>query len=165
MLASQLAAPVHGANVCLTAFAGSFAAATADTWATEIGTLARATPRSIVTLRPIASGLSGGITIPGTIAQLSGAAFIAAVAAFLGFGGAIAVLAGGISGSTIDSVLGATLQDLRWCPRCERSCETDPHVCGERTCARRGLRWFSNDAVNFAATASGAIIAALISVR
>ncbi len=37
------------------AFAGAFAAASADTWGTEIGTLARGLPRSILTLRPLAT--------------------------------------------------------------------------------------------------------------
>ena len=60
------------------AFAGSLAAATADTWGTEIGTLVSAQPRSIFTLRPIATGLSGGITTAGTLAELAGAFFIAA---------------------------------------------------------------------------------------
>ena len=45
------------------AFAGAFAAAAADTWGTEIGTLSSAAPRSIVTLRRVAPGLSGGIVV------------------------------------------------------------------------------------------------------
>ena len=62
------------------AFAGAYAAATADTWATELGTLARRAPRSILTLRPVPTGLSGGITLPGTLAELVGALWIGAVA-------------------------------------------------------------------------------------
>ncbi len=62
------------------AFAGAYAAATADTWATEIGTLARRAPRSIFTLRPIATGLSGGITLPGTLAEVAGALWLGTVA-------------------------------------------------------------------------------------
>ncbi|MBD5653789.1 MAG: DUF92 domain-containing protein, partial [Candidatus Eremiobacteraeota bacterium] len=62
------------------AFAGAFAAATADTWGTEIGALARQQPRSILTLRPVATGLSGGVTLPGTLAEVAGALLIAATA-------------------------------------------------------------------------------------
>lgn len=168
------------------AFAGAYAAATADTWATEIGTLSKRQPRSILTLRPVATGLSGGITVPGTLAEFAGALWIGvlglagiALAYAPGTGDfgysfhlsayyppamlmALALLAipiGGIVGAVLDSVLGATLQELRWCVACGRACETDPHVCGQPTQRVRGLRGFSNDAVNLLATAAGAATA------
>jgi uncharacterized protein (TIGR00297 family) len=166
------------------AFAGSYAAATADTWGTEIGTLARGTPRSILTLRPMPTGLSGGITTAGTAAEIAGAAWIATVAVLTSkrsergrampptgttvgavqraaatprFG--LAICLGGMAGALVDSVLGATLQELRRCPACERTCETNPHACGEPTVRVRGLSGFSNDGVNAAATLTGAVIA------
>ena len=146
----------------LAAFAGAFAAASADTWATEIGTLAPGAPRSILTLRPSARGLSGGITAAGSLAQAGGAASVALAAALVHVAPFWPVLAGGVIGSIADSVLGATLQALRFCPLCKRDCETNPHVCGTPTTVRRGLRWFDNDAVNFAATVCGALAALLL---
>ena len=142
------------------AFAGAYAAATADTWATEIGTLARRQPRSILTLRPVATGLSGGITFPGTLAEIAGALWIG-VAGIAAIGPAylLAIPVGGIVGATLDSILGATLQELRRCDACERVCETDPHACGLPTRRVRGLPGFSNDAVNFVATVAGAAVA------
>src|SRR5208283_2217129 len=136
----------------LAAFAGAFAAASADTWATEIGTLANGTPRSILTFKPLAPGISGGITWQGSLAQIEGAAVVACVAMLLHVALFWPVLVGGVAGSIFDSLLGATLQTLRYCPQCQRDCETDPHVCGTATTVRRGLHWFDNDAVNFAAT-------------
>ena len=56
--------------------------------------------------------------------------------------------------------VGATLQELRRCPTCDRTCETNPHACGAPTTLVRGIRGFSNDVVNFGATLSGALIAA-----
>jgi uncharacterized protein (TIGR00297 family) len=147
------------------AFAGAFAAASADTWGTEIGTLARGTPRSILTWRPLATGLSGGVTVQGTLAEFTGAAVVAAVAWSLHVAPFAPVFAGGIAGAFADSLLGATLQALRWCPRCERACETNPHVCGTPTKLRRGAAWFDNDAVNFAATAIGALVALTLPLR
>lgn len=167
------------------AFAGAYAAATADTWATEIGTLARRPPRSILTLRPVPAGLSGGITLPGTVAEVGGALWIGVVAvagialAYVGALGQVgsslpraqpaavvfpllallAVPIGGVAGATLDSVLGATLQELRRCDACERACETDPHACGSPTRLVRGVPGFSNDVVNLLATVAGATVA------
>ena len=165
------------------AFAGAYAASTADTWATEIGTLAKRQPRSILTLRPVATGLSGGITVPGTLAEIGGALWIG-VAGLAGVGLAYffdsrdfgfswslhvpsvvlapvlwAIPLGGIAGATLDSVLGATVQELRRCDACDRACEVDPHGCGTPTRLVRGVRGVSNDWVNFLATAAGAAVA------
>ncbi|MDP9018119.1 MAG: DUF92 domain-containing protein [Candidatus Eremiobacteraeota bacterium] len=138
-------------------FAAAFAAATADTWATEIGTLVRGTPHSILTGKPIATGLSGGITLAGTTALLAGAVFIALVARQAHASNAVAAIAvGGVCGALMDSLLGATVQALRYCTGCGRHCETDPHICGADTTLVRGAAWMSNDGVNFLATATGA---------
>ena len=141
------------------AFAGAFAAASADTWGTEIGTLLKAPPRSILTLRPLAPGLSGGITAGGTLAEIAGACAVAGVAAAVGIGAWWAVAAGGFAGAVADSLLGASLQELRYCPACKRNCETDPHVCGTPTRLVRGASWMNNDTVNACATAAGALVA------
>jgi uncharacterized protein (TIGR00297 family) len=144
------------------AFAGAYAAATADTWATEIGTLARQTPRSIFTLRPIPTGLSGGITLPGTLAEIAGALWIGAAAFALLSGprsALPAVALAGVVGSTVDSILGATVQELRRCDACGRNCETDPHACGAPTRLVRGIPGASNDVVNLLATVAGAAVA------
>jgi uncharacterized protein (TIGR00297 family) len=162
------------------ALCGAYAAATADTWATEIGTLARRTPRSILTLRPVPTGLSGGITLPGTLAEIAGACWIGLVTApavalayaattrNFGFVYSVptglvllfaAVPLGGIAGATLDSILGAAVQELRFCEACGRACETDPHACGNRTRLVRGVRGFSNDLVNLLATVAGAAVA------
>jgi uncharacterized protein (TIGR00297 family) len=164
------------------AFAGAYAAATADTWATEIGTLARRPPRSILTFRPVAAGLSGGITFPGTLAEIAGALWLGVIAipgiliamfaaagdragsgaSFTSQGAVIVTLAiplAGIAGATLDSLLGATVQELRRCAACGRTCETDPHACGGRTVRVRGVPGVSNDLVNLLATAAGALVA------
>ena len=144
------------------AFGGAYAAATADTWATEIGTLARRVPRSIFTLRPIATGLSGGITLPGTLAEVGGAVWIGLVALTCVAPASASLWAiplAGVAGATVDSILGGSVQELRRCDACGRSCETDPHVCGAPTRLIRGVRGFSNDVVNLAATLAGATLA------
>lgn len=163
------------ASAWFVAFAGAYAAATADTWGTEIGVLAAKAPRSILTGKPLATGLSGGVSGPGTAAEIAGAVLIAILtpgALLLALPGGTPVtlhalvgliapvFIGGFGGALIDSLLGATLQARRWCPSCERECEVDRHGCGTATVHRRGLPWLSNDGVNFAATLSGAALAA-----
>lgn len=163
------------------AFVGAYAAATADTWGTEIGTLWSGRTRSIITLRRLRTGLSGGVSIPGTLAEIAGAALVAFVFVLMAtdpqsvldavtpkdphsLGGSLViavfplVVAAGFAGALVDSVLGATLQERRYCRVCDRSCETDPHHCGAATLHLRGVPGFSNDWVNAAATATGAMV-------
>lgn len=92
-LATHLVAPAFAF-----AFAGAFAAATADTWGTEVGTLVRQPPRSILTLRPIATGLSGGVTWAGTLAEVAGALLVAVVALPLDRRAFVGVALAGVAG-------------------------------------------------------------------
>lgn len=147
--------------VLLWGFVGAYAAATADTWATELGSAFGGTPRSIVNGRPIAPGLSGGITLLGSAAMLAGAAWIAFVwsiaqHSWIAF---TIVTVAGVAGALVDSLAGATLQGLRFCPDCSRATETKIHTCGAHTVRARGLLWITNDAVNLLATAAGALAA------
>ncbi len=88
------------------AFAGAFAAASSDTWGTELGTLAKAPPRSILTLRPLPRGLSGGVTPVGTMAEVAGAFIVALPAWALGVGNWWIVGVAGFAGALLDSLLG-----------------------------------------------------------
>lgn len=141
---------------------GALAAATADTWATELGTVFGGTPRSIIAWRPLPAGTSGAISLVGTISMLAGAAFIALSAAALGLVSAVPlVVAAGIAGALADSLLGATVQERRWCATCERNTERRIHDCGATTVLVGGCAWMDNDRVNLLATLVGATIGAI----
>lgn len=157
-----LAAALHNAPLAA-AFAGAFAAASADTWATEIGTLAKGFPRSVLTFKPLAPGLSGGITLQGTLAEVAGALFVGVIASLVHVAPWWSVAAAGIAGAFADSILGASAQELRYCPSCDRRCETDPHICGTPTRVARGASWMTNDAVNLFCTLTGAVVALALS--
>src|SRR5919201_1003154 len=112
-LAAALAVLVPGHAVSWAALgAGALAASASDTWGTEIGTLVGGTPRSIIGFAQVPVGMSGGVTLAGTFAAVAGAVFVALIAAVLGWPARVAFAAfiGGVAGSTIDSLLGATLQ-------------------------------------------------------
>jgi len=118
------------------AFAGALAAATADTWASEIGRHARTSPRLITNGKPVPAGTDGGMTLLGTIAGIAGAGLIAALSYVFGQRGAPAIAVAGAIGMLVDSLLGATGQGK--------------------------VRWMDNDAVNLAATLTGAACAGLL---
>ena len=148
-----------------TAAVGALAAATADTWATEIGTLLDATPRSLRTFRVVPPGTSGGMSAAGTAALVGGAVAIALAARALHLPvTALGVILGGVAGAMADSVLGITVQERRWCPRCERATERRVHDCGADTVHVGGVRQVDNDVVNLSATAIGAGVATLVAV-
>ena len=150
------------------AFIGTMAAVNADTWATELGVLSPTAPRLVTTGEMVEKGTSGGVTILGSLASLAGAALIGLAAAALrpemGIGLTVTMaLGGGMLGSLVDSVLGATLQAIYFCPACQKETERHPtHTCGTATQQVRGLSWLNNDWVNFLCALCGAGEAALL---
>lgn len=144
--------------------AGSLAAAAADSWATEIGTLVPGVPRSILTLERVPPGTSGGVSLAGTAAMIAGAVFIGGIVRLLGFPDTVAAAAaaGGVGGALVDSVLGAAVQARRWCSACGMATEQAQHRCGTPTVAAGGVQWLDNDGVNFACALSGGLLAALL---
>jgi uncharacterized protein (TIGR00297 family) len=144
-------------------FLGALSAAGADTWATELGMLARRDPRLITTLRPVAAGTSGGITPEGLLASCAGALSVGAAWSLLGGGwrGLQVAVVAGMCGSLTDSVLGATLQALYRCPICDALTEEPRHrQCGQPAELVRGQSWATNDTINALSTLAGALIGA-----
>ena len=143
---------------------GSLATANADTWATELGVLAKRSPRLITTWRSVARGTSGGVTLEGTLAAMAGAAFIGALGAVFRSDAKwiIVALLAGTLGSLFDSLLGATVQGIYYSDRRGKETEKSSEADGTTNRLVRGRRWIDNDVVNFAATMMGAILGALI---
>jgi uncharacterized protein (TIGR00297 family) len=148
-------------------FVGAMAAVTGDTWSTEIGTLSGQSPRHILTGEIVPTGTSGGVTPAGTRGAVAGGAFIGCLAlACRSFDSGfrshpparllLAGLAAGTLGSLLDSVLGATIQERRWCPQCQVATERRMHACCEATIISGGVPGVDNDVVNFFASLGGA---------
>jgi uncharacterized protein (TIGR00297 family) len=155
-------------------FAASLAGANADTWATELGVLNPRRPVLLTTMRRVPQGTSGGVSLVGTLAALAGSALVSVIAIWAGWMGwapavgiaawkvVIVITAGGLLGSLVDSLLGATLQAIYFCPACSKQTEKHPlHTCGAQTAHYRGLQWLNNDWVNFMCTLSGGLVGVL----
>lgn len=150
-------------------FVGAFAAAAADTWATEIGTLVGGSTRSILTGRPVPAGTSGGVSLAGTLGAVAGAAVVSLAALpfarpFLFDGltlerAALVVISSGLAGALLDSALGASVQ-ARYRDAGGTLTER-PQVGGVGLPLARGWRWVNNDRVNLACTLAGGLFAFL----
>ncbi len=165
---------------CYYLFVGALAAATADTWATEVGVLSQTDPRLVTTGKKVPTGTSGGVTVLGSGAALVGAGLIGLAAIVIVTvgpdpfsipGHLIGIrywillpvaLVGGLGGMLVDSLLGATVQAQYICPACNKPTESRVHRCGTKTTPVRGLRWVNNDVVNLAGTAIGAVAGVLV---
>lgn len=150
-----------GEGFWLAGITGAFAAVNADTWSTELGVLAKSKPRLISTMKTVEPGTSGGMTLEGTLAGLAGAGLIALIAGIARSDPILLLAAtfGGLSGATLDSFLGATVQVIYYCAFDEKETEQHPvHVCGNQTTYLRGWSWLSNDMVNFLASFLGSLV-------
>jgi len=117
------------------AVAGALAAATADTWASELGRAAAGPTRLLTTWEEVPPGRSGGVSAAGTAAGLAGALALGAAWALLSGrppGPVLgAALGAGTAGMLLDSALGASVEGR--------------------------AAWIDNDAVNVAGTLLGAV--------
>ena len=154
-------------------FVASLAAVNADTWATELGVLNPSLPHLITTWKPVEKGTSGAISAYGTAASLTGSFLIAILGA--GLARSAVALTGhfwvdlqiftlaGLFGALIDSYLGATIQAIYHCPKCDKETEKHPlHSCGTATVQVRGVKWMNNDIVNLFCSVAGAVIGLIL---
>jgi uncharacterized protein (TIGR00297 family) len=152
-------------------FAAALAAVNADTWGTELGVLNPNPPRMITNLRKVVDkGTSGGVSLVGTLAALAGSALIGILAASLYpitdpvpiF---LIVTLSGLAGALFDSLLGATIQAMYYCPTDKKETEKHPvHTCGTPTVHIRGWKWLGNDWVNFSCGAFGVVVTFLFGI-
>ena len=154
---------VYPAEVLYWGFLGAFAAAAADTWATELGALSRRPPRLLFSMRRVPRGTSGAVSLLGTASALLGAATVAASAWVVLSGAETSVLLtgvvlGGFLGALADSAAGATIQaryrDVRTGQETERATSA-----GRANPLVRGWRPVGNDRVNALCTLTGALVA------
>lgn len=140
-------------DVMMAAAFTAIAAATADTWATEVGTVMPGKTVKINSFQPVRPGSDGGVSFKGTVASALGALLIAGfiftthtLSPILLF---IIILILGFLGSVIDSYLGALITDNKI------RLKTPSDFSGNSL-------MFSNSFVNWASTGISALIALII---
>jgi uncharacterized protein (TIGR00297 family) len=142
------------------AYLGTIAAVTADTWGTEIGVWFGGKTIMFFCFKVVEPGTNGGISLAGFLGGTIGA-FIISASAFPWAATKRMVLIAtlsGVVGSLFDSLLGGTVQSIYQCSLCRKYTERKLH-CGSATVFVKGIRWMTNDAVNWVCAFMGATVA------
>ncbi len=122
-------------------YIASFATKLSDTTASEVGKAYGKSTFLITTLKPVARGTEGAISLEGTLAGIVGGILISLVAYSLGmitFQGVIICTVAAFVATNVESVIGATLQS--------------------------DIDWLSNELVNVINTIVGAVVAISIAL-
>jgi uncharacterized protein (TIGR00297 family) len=128
-------------SLLLLGYVASFATKLADTTASEVGKAYGKSTFLITTLKPVPRGTEGAISLEGTLAGIVGGILISLVAYSFGlitFTGVIICTIASFIATSLESVIGATLQEE--------------------------LDWLTNELVNVINTIIGAIVAILIAI-
>ncbi len=144
--------------VALVMFGAAVAEAASDTWAGDIGILSPNKPVSILTMKRVEPGLSGGISLRGTLGGVAGALVIAlfwfgcygdlsGMTTWTWVGYASLVAASGFFGCLLDSILGALIQAHYWDDERKQLTEHE-FIDGKQLELSRGICWVDNDIVN-----------------
>jgi uncharacterized protein (TIGR00297 family) len=145
-------------------YIAAIAAATADTWGTELGVFSKEKPFLITNLTRVLPGTSGAISFLGSISALSGSIIIVLIGQMFydfSFYQIILLSIIGYSGSLMDSFLGATIQGQFECKICHIVTERKSH-CGDATILQKGIYLIDNDSVNILSILFSSIIAFII---
>jgi uncharacterized protein (TIGR00297 family) len=150
----------------------SLAAATSDTWASEIGRLSRSAPRDVFTWKKVKPGTSGAITGLGTLASFLGASLTALVSIPLLIQVQLSIQMivllsvitfSGWLGNWVDTWVGAKWQIRYQCATCLQVTENKRH-CQQSTKQIRGVFWLDNDMVNVSCTFAAGVVSGIIVV-
>lgn len=150
--------------IFLAGYFTAVAEALADSMASDIGVHSRRPPRRLLGFQKTEPGLSGGVSLLGTLSGGAGA-LLGAFAFALFYGWNLRTVAviflSAFAGMILDSLLGAGLQEKRRCTRCGKATEKRLH-CGHPTQIIGGVAHFNNDFVNLLSNLCATLICLLL---
>ena len=133
----------------------------ADSLASDVGVLSKKDPVDVCRMRRIKRGMSGGVSLLGTVSALLGCLLMTLIfIAFFGFNtkNVVAVLVIPMIGILADSILGSLVQAKYKCTVCGKYTEKKLH-CEKPTDHAGGLKIINNDMVNILSNFITAILA------
>jgi uncharacterized protein (TIGR00297 family) len=136
----------------LIAAIASVGAANADTWSSELGVFSKRPPRLILSGKRVPPGISGGVSILGTLAGCCGALVIAIIY-FYFFSAtkeSFIVLFSGCVGFLMDSVTGELFQAMYLSDKGHNTERPSQNLV-------KGKQWITNDFINFICTCSAIV--------
>lgn len=146
---------ISGNIIFLAASVASIAAATSDTWATELGSNRKNKTYLITNLNEVSAGTDGGVSIKGSLGALCGSAIIGALCWLLlneiNLITAVIISITGFFGCFVDSFLGVKFQG---------SSLNIPFLSNNKN----GSITVSNNIVNWLSTGSASILVLLITI-
>ena len=134
----------------LIGFLSSLAESFGDSMASTIGIARGGKVYDICSLKPLPSGISGGISIAGSLGCLLSCIVMSVISYAMGLASpkiAILIAVSAYIGCIFDSILGSCLQRKNRCDVCGTITEKETH-CGIQTKRVSGINWLDNDAVN-----------------
>lgn len=161
-------------NIFILGFATTFSATNSDTWASEIGVLSKKKPLSILKFKKLETGMSGGVTLLGTIASFAGSLFLSIIfiiGYFIRFNSKtnlqevlvlfFLTLLGGFLGSIIDSILGDSIQGIYYNEK-KKILTEKKHDDNKKNKLIKGYNFIDNNLVNLLSVSFSSIIIILI---
>lgn len=148
-------------------FGAALAEAGSDTWAGEVGRLSHKAPVSLKTGKEVPRGVSGGVTLLGTVTGFL-ASFVTALVFIVLFRTEKPVLSvfivtiAGFTGCILDSVFGAFWQALYQDPETKVYAESPVSKDGKPLKLIHGMKWLDNDMVNIQSNAASAVIGLIL---
>lgn len=131
----------------------SFIEQFADTLASDIGRMTKGKTLNVLTFKPVEKGLSGGVSLLGTVSAAIGSLLLALLPLLfkaISFKNYLLVSLFAFVGTIFDSVLGALLQSLYKCKKCGKLTEKPLH-CENQATLVKGFKVIDNVAVNYLA--------------
>ncbi len=139
-----------GIPAFMVASAVTVVAGVADSFASDLGIISDGKVVSILTFKEVPRGMSGGVSLFGTLSAFLSSLIVALALFGVGNGGVKGLWVTALSaflGTVIDSILGASVQRAYKCEECGSLTERKEH-CGSPTVLVKGCAMIDNNLVN-----------------